>query len=140
MVFGIPTTEHLRPRRRTSWNKVSKMLCHILILHPRKYYTIGNAFIYYLINYRSTFLSTITSNNINLVNTAVLKTVNNFGSVMPSPRTSEDSPASLVNVIHRFWCQSNSIFRIKSFISTLHVAHSQLVQKIETWQHDLVRC
>jgi len=39
---------------------------------------------YYLINYRSTFLSTITPNNINLVNITVLKTINNFGSVMPS--------------------------------------------------------
>lgn len=38
----------------------------------------------YLINYRSTFLSTITSNNINLVNATVLKAIDNFGSVMPS--------------------------------------------------------
>uniref|UniRef100_A0A0A9DVH3 6-phosphofructokinase 2 n=1 Tax=Arundo donax TaxID=35708 RepID=A0A0A9DVH3_ARUDO len=38
----------------------------------------------FLINYRSAFLSTIASNNVNLVNTTVLKTINNFGSVMPS--------------------------------------------------------
>jgi hypothetical protein len=38
----------------------------------------------YLINYRSAFLSAIASDNIDLVNATVLKTINDFGSVMPS--------------------------------------------------------
>ena len=85
----------------------------------------------YLINYRGTFLSTITSNNINLVNTTVLKTIDNFGSVMPSSWSSKDSPASLVDVVHRFRCQWNSIFRIKPLVSTLHITHIISPEKLK---------
>ena len=123
MVLGIPTTEHLRPRLWTSWNHVSKVLSHTMHLASDKQFPEWSACLYYLINYRGTFLSTITSNNINLVNTTVLKTIDNFGSVMPSSWSSKDSPASLVDVVHRFRCQWNSIFRIKPLVSTLHITH-----------------
>lgn len=54
----------------------------------------------YLVNHRGAFLSTVATDNIDLVNTTVLKAVNNLGSVMPSSRRSQDRPASLVDAVH----------------------------------------
>lgn len=85
----------------------------------------------YLINYGSTFLGTITSNNIHLVNTAILNTVNYFAGVMASSGGSKNSPTSLVDVIHRFRCQCDGVSRIETLVSTLntHIRIKSIKQK-----------
>jgi hypothetical protein len=98
----------------------------------------------YLVNCSCPFLSSITPNDIYLpsykwenancishqkaretlfdmylVDSTVLNTIHNFGSIMTTSRSSKHSSTTLMNIINCFWCQAHSITSIKSSVATL---------------------